>query len=133
MDVDTDISTVLTASLVQVTVPYFPAQVSGVEREKAASIVRELISKILHTCQGVVGLNVVWSIEDNVPVFDPSAGFDQAGAALILLVGWSSIEARAMFVSRTDFMRELRTSASLDSMVAEVTRLIECRAFGVSR
>lgn len=133
MAIEADILPVLKAPLVQATLLYFRSGISDLEREKAASHVQELVGRTFHACHDVEAAYVGWSIEDDVPILDAAADIDQSGVALVLLVGWNGVEARGKCVSQFDFMHELKKSASLDSMIGELTRLIECRAFGTSR
>lgn len=123
----------LEAPTVQVTILYFPSTISASEKEKVEIAAEELISKRINGSQDVQAVKLGWSVENNVPMLQPGATVDQSGIALGLFVGWTSIKAREEFVRDFDLVSELKKNGKSDSMIGEVTRLIECRKFGSSR
>lgn len=128
-----DFSTVLEAPTVQVTVLYFPSNISASEKEKVETAAKELIRKRMNASQDVQAVKLGWSVENNFPMLQPGATVDQSGIALSLFVGWTSVKAREEFVRDFDLVSELKRDGKSDSLIGEVTRLIECRKFGSSR
>jgi hypothetical protein len=130
--VEGDMPSVLQSPATAVTLVYFPSDISTTRKDEVSKLVGRLIHDKLDAVEDVKAVSFGWSVENDFPVFDREEKDSGSGTVFAVFMGWSSVGALEAFREANGDRGVSEKIGDVAKVTCSITRLIQCREFGVS-
>lgn len=116
----------LKAPVTEITVAYFPADISAEKKAEVSSRFQQFADKALSQCADVVSVSLGWGVQDDFPVRDAEDG--QTGCLFIAFIGWASIDAHVRFQGTDAFKEHIGFVVGIEGMLKISPFHVACRS-----
>jgi hypothetical protein len=101
------VSSVSTSPAIEVVSLHFPPTISDSHKSEAYSLLYSFQTQGLETSKDFLGTAGGWSVESDVPVLGDERGEVTEGKAMMLLLGWTSVEAHFRNCQTEEFKKAM--------------------------
>jgi hypothetical protein len=116
----------LKSPVTEVTLAYFPSNISLQEKAKISSQFQQFAEKGLYQCAEVTSISYGWGVQNDFPVREVGGGL--TGSLFITFIGWPSIDSHIQFQETDEFKEHVGLITNIGGMLKMVTFHVSCRS-----